>query len=517
MRSIEGIESGSKLGKYRVLERSGKNERSLFRAVATESEKTVCLLQLSAEEVPAFAPAKRLQHAHLARVLEILEHEDSLFLVFEDVPGMTLTARLLEIGQKNTVDAVGSALRVSDALGALHGAGSVHGFLHTDSVVLDPPERLGPVLSFAPIPSDERTFHSPERGETGKPSVADDAWAAAGLLHMMLTGKPPPKDGYRTSEELARAGVRDPALCEALLHGLNSDVEKRNRDIRPLRRELARWFVEHAGEERASTGPLSSVSSSTQPPPLPAELLTSQSPAHVTAARSPAVITSRRPRFMLLAAGGTLVGLVGAWALSAWLARPKVTLIERPIESAAVPAPRPIDLSEVPVTGEEQTVELDQTASCVAGYLPKGAFAKSPDLKWLCEERDAKKGAQKLRVAIVSAAPKADGPTDAMKMFSRIGWYDVAVHAVVRAGCCTEAQPVTLPDPGPGCDPMADALRELGREAVAGKNYEEPLKRYTASIHCEFNLGRSSNFGHTARPQPGEEAAFRELVQSVAH
>lgn len=516
MTSLEGIQSGSRLGKYRVLERLESGERALFHATSTDREQTVCLLELRGDETGALAPATRVDHAHLARVFEILEHEGSSFLVFEQVPGMTLTTRLAEIGRKPTVDAVGSALRLADALGHLHEVGAVHGFLHTDSVVLDPPERLGPVLSFAPIPTDERNFHSPERGETGRPSVTDDSWAAAGLLHMMLTGKPPPKEGYGATQELEHAGVEDAALCEALLHGLHRDPAQRSSDVRRLRRELTRWFVEHAGEDRASSVPQSGNRSSTLPPPLPAELLVSAAPGRMAAAGAP-VARSRRPRFLLLASVTALGGLVGAWAVSTWLAQPKVTLIERPIPSAAAaPTPRPIDLSEVPVTGAEPTVELDQTASCVAAYLPKGAFAKSPDLSWLCQESDALKGSQKLRVAVVAAAPKTGGPTEAMKIFARIGWYETAAYAVIRAGCCMEPGPLSPPEPGPGCESMADSLHELGREVVAGRSYEEPLKRYTSAIHCELNLGRGPRFGRTTRPQPGEETAFRDLAQAVA-
>lgn len=515
--SLEGIQSGSRLGKYQVLERMDGSERAFFYATSTEAGQAVCLLELREGEQRALAPAVRLEHAHLARVFEILEHEGTAFLVFERVSGIRLTQRLVEIGKKSTVDSVGSALRISDALGHLHEVAGVHGFLHTDSVILDPPERLGPVVTFSPIPANERTFHSPERGETGEPSVADDSWAAAGLLHMMLTGKPPPKEGYGSDGELEAAGVQDPDLRATLLHGLERDLSLRGNDVRRLRRELTHWFVEHAGEERASSYPQGGNRSSTLPPPLPAELLMSGSPGPA-AARAHPVARPRRPRFLLLASGTALFGLIGSWAVSSWLAKPKVTLIERPVASAAAApqSPKPIDLSEVPVTGAEPTVELDQTASCVSAYLPKGAFAKSPDFSWLCQETDPLKGPQKLRAAIVAAAPKTGGPTEAMKLFSRIGWYETAAYAVIRAGCCMDPAPLRPPEPGPGCESMADPLHELGRDVVAGKNFEEPLKRYTSAIHCELKLGRGLRFGRAARPQPTEEGAFRELAQAVA-
>lgn len=517
MASLEGIEAGAELAQYRIEERLSDDERAYFTATATKTDELVCLLELRGDEVETYkvAAAKNPEHAHLARVREVFAHEGTALLVFDCVAGVTLTERLGEVGKKGQVEAVGTALRVSDALSNLHDAGGVHGFLHTDSVIVDPPERLGPVLTFAPVPSDERTFHSPERGETGKPSVADDAWAAAGLLHMMLTGSPPPKEGYTDVAALAAAGVEHVALQEALLHGLNQDAKARNSDIRPLKRELARWFVEHAGEDAAL-----GAHHSTLPPPLPNEalpVLDQTTPMNVVAAR-PTAAPAKRPRFAAMAIVGGLVGLAAAWGLSSMRAEPPPAPPAPAPQAAPPPSAQAIDLSEVPVTGEEQskTVELDKLASCVASYLPKGAFGKQPDLNWLCPETDPSKGAQQLRVVIVGAAPKGT-LTDAMKLSSRLGWYDMAAFAVVRAGCCEEPKAIVSPEPGKGCDSLAVALQELGREVIAGRSYEEPFKKYTGAIHCELNNGQAPFLGRSQRPQPGEDTAFKELVDAIAH
>jgi hypothetical protein len=64
---------------------------------------------------------------------------------------------------------------------------------------------------------------------------------------------------------------------------------------------------------------------------------------------------------------------------------------------------------------------------------------------------------------------------------------------------------------------MADALQDIGREVVADKSYEEPLKRFTDAVHCEFNLGKTTVLGRAAPPQAAEESAFRALVRPVSH
>ena len=67
-------------------------------------------------------------------------------------------------------------------------------------------------------------------------------------------------------------------------------------------------------------------------------------------------------------------------------------------------------------------------------------------------------------MAVVASAPKTGGATDAMKIFARIGWYDMAAFAVVRAGCCPDAKSLELPEASKACGDMAEALRGVGQK-----------------------------------------------------
>jgi len=131
----------------------------------------------------------------------------------------------------------------------------------------------------------------------------------------------------------------------------------------------------------------------------------------------------------------------------------------------------------------------------------------------VCDESDPRSGGEKLRVAVINGG--RGNTTDAMKIFARLGWYDMPAFAVVRAGCCENAKPLSLPPPSAGCPDMADALREIGSSVVASRSYEEPLRGYTAAIHCELNAGHGGALRHTARPAGGEDSAFGELVHAV--
>ena len=483
-----------------------------FAGTIVEGGASVVIFKLTPDAASALTRGTGVEHMHLARLLEVLEVEGDKYAVAERLPGLTLAERLDDIGKKEPVDAVRYALRIADALSSLHEAGACHGSVHPRGILIQVEGRQAPVLGY--FASTETTYRSPERGNQDPPTESDDSWAAAVLLHKMLLGTTPPREGYASDAELREAGVSDLALMAALAHALHSDPEQRSRDVRPLKRELARWFVEHAGEEPAAPGPHSS-----SPPPLPASQRTlegtssSMAPAHSRPPPEPPKAALRR--IMPLAVGGIVVGLLGGWVFSALRPKPPIVVEAKPVAPAGPASDAPIEMGEVPVTGEsEKTVApSDKLSSCVMGYMPKDTFGSAPDFSGVCEVTDPRIGADKLRVAIVGSAPKTAGATEAQKIFARIGWYDMAAFAVVRAGCCPDAKPLELPEPSKTCSSMSEALSFVGQEVVANHPLEDPLKKYTAAIHCELNVGRGPLFRKGARPAGGEDTAFLELVK----
>lgn len=483
-----------------------------FAGTSTDDQRSVIVFKVTPETAGCLSRAKGVEHMHLAPLLDVFEVDGEKYAVAERLPGLSLAERLEHIGKKEPVDAVRYALRIADALSSLHEAGACHGSVHPRGILIQVEGHPPPLLGY--FPSNDTSLRSPDRGNEDPPSEADDAWAAAALLHEMLLGSFPPRAGYESESELAGAGVADPALAAALAHALHKDPEARSRDVRQLKRELARWFVEHAVEEPIPPGP-----HSTSPPPLPPgqrtlEGTTSSLPPRPSRAPEPAKTGVRR--VVPLAVAGIAVGLLGGWAWSHLRPQPTV-VVAKAVPPPEPPADKPIDLGEVPVTGESEknVAASDKVTSCVMGYLPKGTFGSAPDFSGICEQADPRAGADKLRVAIVASAPKVGTPTDAQKIFSRIGWYDMAAYAVVRAGCCPDAKPLELPEPGKSCGSMAEALGELGHEVVASRPTEEPLKKYTAAIQCEITAGRGPLFRKAERPVGGEDSAFLELVKGV--
>jgi hypothetical protein len=513
-----GLEPGLVISsRYRVEERlASEGEPVGYEAVDTDHQLPVIVLDVSAAAAKALAKAKDLGHTHLANVLEVADIDGKHVVVCEQVTGETLEQRLADIGTKAPVDAVRSALRVADALSSLHEAGGAHGSVHPVNVVLAPDGRDGPVLAIAPLPAGDAAFRQPEWEAGDPPSEPDDSWSAAALLFLMLVGKPPPRTGFESESAIAEAGIKDEALQMALYHGLARDLGARSHDLRPLKRELARWFVEHAGEEPIAPG----GHHSTSPPPLPPSLRTPTKDVTLLASsRRVAVSTAPLPKkpskIWVLAAAGISAGLIGGWVFSRMRTKTNVTVVERQKPTPPEEPKKAIELSDVPVTGQSETVSAntDKTGSCVSGYMPKGTYEKPPDMAWVCDETDPRNGAEKLRVSIINGAKGAT--TDAMKIFARIGWYDMAAFSVVRAGCCENAKPLALPAPSTGCSAMDEALRDVGSAVVAARSYDEPLKKYTAAIHCEMNAGKGAILRHPNRPAGGEDSAFGELVHAV--
>jgi serine/threonine protein kinase len=509
--------------RYRIEGPVPERGPAVFHGVDEDGQKPLLAYEIESAGASLLTPAIRVSHAHLARlfaVVKLSEESQRSAVVAERVEGQSLGELLQEIGKKAHVDAVRSALRVADALSALHAAGGAHGGINERTVIVQPRDHAAPMLVFGPRNPLSSPYRRPSDGEA--PSEADDSWATAALLYHMLTGHPPPREGIETTDDLDLTELDDPALCEALAHGLSRDEERRSLDLRQLKRELARWFVDHAREEAVPVPTRTS-----QPPPLPPGSSTSTPPpppsAHLAMAAVPALTSStarpaRKPsrRLSMLAGAGIVLGFGAAWALSAYRNRPRVEFVEvNPKAAAQAGATKEIDLSEVPVTGETEVATGDKLATCVAGYLPKGAFDKPPVMAPLCDETDPRAGGSKLRAAVVGGARPGSPPSEAMKLVSRLGWYEMATFAVIRAGCCPEAKPISLPPPSKSCSPMDAALRELGKAAVNGQSYEQPLKAYSEAVACEVRNGRAPLYRRTAAPQGGEEAAFSEFVKSV--
>jgi hypothetical protein len=508
------LEIGSRIGaRFRVTEVFAEQGGVRWYRVEDEtSGARFDAVPVNRAEADALSPIRGVIHAHLAQIVELIPGEgDASFLIAEHVPGHDLDGYIREhLGKhESQVDAVRLMLRIADALSSVHAIGAAHGRVRPAAIVADAEARASPVVCFAGAHKPAGVYRSPERGPVDPPSAADDAWAVSALFYHALTGNEPPARGLGSLEQLQAAGIADQRLAEALLHGLAMDVHARSADLKPLRRELARWFVDHVSEESVDPAP-----HTTEPPPLPqARAGKAQAPLAVASTMPPP--SKARRKIPLMVGLGIVLGLGVAWAVSTILVgRQPDAEVARP-PSVAKKQNKEIALTEVAVTGERASLTGDKTATCVAGYLPKGALGKPPDLSWLCSETDPREGALKLHIAVIEGAPNGQRPTKAMKLFSTMSWYQMAALAVVRAGCCQDAPPLSLPQPNPSCQPMDAILRDIGRLVVAGENFDERMKAFRQTVYCEAKHGRAGFYRRPDTLKGGEDSSFLEMVKEL--
>lgn len=474
-----------------------------------EPEAEVVLVPLSAAELSVLRNTEAAHHPQLASILAVEAYAEGGILVAEYVLGETLAERLRAVGSKRPLDAVRSTLRLADAAAALHRVGAVHGGVCAEAVVLDPPGRDGPLLTFQ---GPRGGVHSPQSDARISDGVAatdaDDAWAISVLLYRMLIGAAPPATGISDEHEIP---LEDQRLRAVLLHGLNADPQARAVGLKPLMGELARWFVDHAGDESVS-----SIRTSV-PPPLPGLPAAALNLSVDPPAASERGAKSRVGRVLAFAAAASVLGLGGAWAFSA-LRKAPVVEVEIPTEAKGVSpgsasgaqapasAKPAIDLSEVAVTGSAGVPGADPVSTCASEYLG----ATTDELAWMCGEPDALEGATKLRVAVVKGSKGT--VSDGMRLMSTVGWHEFLVYASVRRACCQDVTSVTLPAASEGCDALGKISEQVAEAAVSGKPLAAPLDSFDKAANCEVQAGKGGIYRKTTRPDSAGRAQFETFA-----
>ena len=477
------------------------------RAMHKETGAEVIVASVGEKDIAQIRPWAGMSHAHLAKLVDIIEFAPGKYWVaVAYTAGELLADRLKAIGRKHPVDAVRTALRVADALNALHEAGGAHGRLYPGTVLLSPQEGREPIILWGA--AGPREYWPPDYSITESPCALTDTWATGALLFHMLTGATPPAMGVGNAEELSSLGIDNKLLRDAVAHALNRNKSERAENLQPLRRELARWFVEHVGEE---PGP----HSLSKPPPLPPSLnpIASLSGPLSAMRRSLPPMRGRSLRpYLILAATAVVLGLGTAWTFAA-LRKPKTIVVERPAPGAPQPkavnpAASAIDLAEVPVTGNEEKAGAEPTTTCIASFLPEGALAKQANLSAYCSAGDLRHAMKLLRAAF-AATP--DNNVGTPKGWNDLGWFEVAALATLRAGCCNNASKIIWPAASSTCPPISEILDALGHAVSSTQKADTEIARFKEAAHCEMTKGKPDLSRPTAEPSADAEHVFREI------
>ena len=185
----------------------------------------------------------RLTHPNIVPVFEADMHAQQPYLVFEYVPGPTLSQHLKSRGALPTAEAVAMMVGVLDALHTAHTAGVVHRDLKPSNILVDASGRAR-VMDFgiAARLNDAGNldqvvgtpgYMSPEATQGGLPAATMDVFSAGVVLAEMLSGARlmAERDPYRAMHRVANEDLALPA-------DLSSEVDDALRTV--LRRALER-------------------------------------------------------------------------------------------------------------------------------------------------------------------------------------------------------------------------------------------------------------------------------------
>ncbi len=206
----------------------------------------------------------RLTHPNIVPVFEADVLDGQPFLVFEYVPGRTLTEHLRVRGALPAREAVELMLGVLDALEAAHQAGVIHRDLKPSNVLVDGTGRAR-VMDFgiAARVHDSANpqqvvgtpgYMSPEATHGLKPAPAMDLFSAGLVLAEMLSGQPviAERDPYRAMYRVAHEDLKlaasetsnaDDALRAIVQRCLSRDPSSRHPSAGALRADLALWLA----------------------------------------------------------------------------------------------------------------------------------------------------------------------------------------------------------------------------------------------------------------------------------
>ena len=150
----------------------------------------------------------RLNHAHIAAVYDVIEHQDSDSIVMELVSGESLAAKLRG-GALPPPEATSVALQIAEALEEAHEQGIIHRDLKPGNVMITPkghakvldfglarlvaPLSTDPTVSLSGVRSVMGTprYMSPEQALGKKLDARTDLWSLGAVYYETLTGNAP--------------------------------------------------------------------------------------------------------------------------------------------------------------------------------------------------------------------------------------------------------------------------------------------------------------------------------------
>ncbi len=281
---MSAIAAVGTLGRFELRRQLGKGAQAtvwlafdprLEREVAVKLMHTGADASVASQWLQEARSVSRLNHPHIVPVFEGDMHLAQPYLVFEYVPGRTLTAHLRARGALPVREAVEMMTGVLDALEVAHAAGVVHRDLKPSNILVDGQGRAR-VMDFGIAARIQDPTHqqqvvgtpgymSPEATHGLKPAPGMDVFAAGLMLAEMLSGQQlvAERDPFRAMYRVAHEDLVlpestpvdvDDRLRAIVMRSLARDPAKRFASAAQFADALREWLAPAAGEPQAASG-----------------------------------------------------------------------------------------------------------------------------------------------------------------------------------------------------------------------------------------------------------------------
>ena len=241
----------------------------------------------------AVQKAQSLENPSILQVFDqgIAEETQDLYVVREQIRGITLQERIRRIAPFTLAVSTDIAVAVTEALAAAHRVGIAHGDLRPGHVLLSPEGQIktadfayGALVAAQGTEPNRAAYRAPELAESGEEATfAGDIYALGAMLYEMLTGTLPLAGGTRLlSPREINLGI-PPALDGLVQKCLQADPNGRYRTAGTLLTDLQSihialrtgkpltWSPLAGKPARAAEASSEKTTSKRQPRPLPAK------------------------------------------------------------------------------------------------------------------------------------------------------------------------------------------------------------------------------------------------------
>lgn len=392
-----------------------------------------------------------------------------------------------------------------------------------------PPPRTEPMASPAPVPvpkTEPLAAPEPQPEPEPEPPPAPEPEAAFGLM-----GAPSPYDDENDQTTVMGKPVM-PALDRALA---DSEPPALDLPIVPPRapppREPPQIPASPFGAAPpAGPSPGFPAPGSAFPPPISAFPPSIPGPPPVGIALPAGALddeaqirrASRRPILVLIAIVVAVAILVGVLLFLNY--RGVITRAPAPTPSRSVAAARITEPSASARTPEPErpsapvasalppaAPRTEDRGRCVASHFEGESLTGDEDFAFLCEDKDFRGiNSQLHRRLVVSGAGKV---TPGMREWSALGWFELAVAAVIRAGCCPSGTPgAKLPETPGECQQLGAALAKVTETPLSKETAEARAKGYEDAVLCLFKRGIPRPYNYSQRPTGHARAVFTAFL-----